>query len=439
MEYDQIIAKINSYLKFGRKLGLERMEKLMDLLGSPQEHMKILHVAGTNGKGSVCRYLYEALMANGYSVGMYTSPFLERFTERMEANGEEISAEELSICTDLVLAQADKLEAMGLESPTEFEIVTAIGFVYYKRMNVDFLVLEVGLGGRGDATNIVKNPLVTAITSISYDHTEYLGDTLEKIAIEKAGIVKPGVPMVCQVSEDEAKNAIARICQEKNADFYDVTDFDAFEVDSSLDGYQFSIWLKSLGMEYENVSLSMIGQHQIKNAVTALSVLQLLEELYNFPLDHVKVLEGMKRAIHRGRFEVLERQPFVIIDGAHNEAGIEAIKVVMDEHFHGKKVLTVMGILEDKINDELLRKMASFTDTIMVTKVPNPRAVEADDLGEAIAKATGKACIKVDNYKEAVKQAMESRANYDCVLFSGSLYLIGAVRTELRGYIHIEK
>ena len=216
------VEKIKEFDKFGSVLGLERMEKLMELLGNPQDGLKYIHVAGTNGKGSVCRYIYNALLSNGYDVGLFTSPFLEVFNERVEINGALISDVDLGICADKVIEKADEMVKSGYASPTEFEIVTAIAFVYFAMKKAEFVILEVGLGGRGDSTNIIKKPEISIITSISYDHMDRLGSTLGLIAGEKAGIIKEGVPVVMNVDEREAQIPIAKAAYEKNAVLYDV-------------------------------------------------------------------------------------------------------------------------------------------------------------------------------------------------------------------------
>jgi dihydrofolate synthase / folylpolyglutamate synthase len=205
------VSRIEAYQRFGSRLGLDRMARLMEGLGNPQDRLKVIHVAGTNGKGSVCRYIYEVLLASGYSAGLYTSPYLEDFRERIELDHEMIPMDELGRTADLVIAEAQKMVAEGMESPTEFEIVTAIAFVYFAEKMPDFVILEVGLGGRGDSTNIIKHPLVSVITSIGHDHMDRLGNTLSAIAAEKAGIIKPGVPVVISVEDKEAARVIARV------------------------------------------------------------------------------------------------------------------------------------------------------------------------------------------------------------------------------------
>ena len=203
------LERIGDYSRFGSRLGLARMEKLMKLLGNPEKSLRVIHVAGTNGKGSVCRYIYEVLIENGYSTGLYISPYLQSFNERMESNKEYVTDEELKRLTDQVLEKAEFLVESGEEPPTEFEIVTAMAFLWFKEKNNDFIVLEVGLGGSGDSTNVIEKPLITVITSISYDHMDRLGSRLEDIASEKAGIIKSNVPVVIIVTDEGSRKVLA--------------------------------------------------------------------------------------------------------------------------------------------------------------------------------------------------------------------------------------
>ena len=313
MNYEETIEKIHGFQKFGSRLGLERMTVLMDFLGNPQDRMKVIHVAGTNGKGSVCRYLASVLKENGYKVGLYTSPYLERFTERIEFDGKEISKEDLTDCAETVFRAVDKMLEAGCESPTEFELVTAIGFVYFHRMPMDILVLEVGLGGRGDSTNIIEAPLASVITSISYDHRNVLGNTLGEIAREKAGIIKTGSPVISNVDDPEAARVIREAAYERGCDFYDASQTKPMDVKKSLDGYSFKGF--SFGGAPFPVELKMIGMHQVSNAICALTVIEVLAERGIINIDLEKVRKGMKGALQKGRLEILSREPLLIIDG----------------------------------------------------------------------------------------------------------------------------
>lgn len=424
MTYQETLDKIHSFQKYGSRLGLERMTRLMELLGNPQERMNVIHVAGTNGKGSVCRYLYSVLQENGYKTGLYISPFLERFTERIEFNGLEISEEDLARCTELVLEKVDQLISEGMDSPTEFELITAIAFHYFSEQEMDFLVLEVGLGGVGDSTNVMSKPAVSVITSISFDHMEYLGDTLEKIAVQKAGIIKPGVPVICHVEDETAASAIVRIAEEKGAPVYGITDI-AYQIREMKDsGYIFDTVIQ--GTPYERLAISMMGLHQIENAVCALTVLEILKKEGKVKLDKRKTYLGFQNAKHNGRFEIMGTHPYIIIDGAHNEAGAEALAAAIKNHFPEKKILMVMGILADKKIDKLVEIFGSIADEFVATEPDSPRKLVASVLCEKLQNA-GKQCIAVPDPEEACGY-VAGLHQYDVILFAGSLYLIGKVR-----------
>jgi len=424
MTYQETLDKIHSFQKFGSKLGLERMTRLMELLGNPQEQMKVIHVAGTNGKGSVCRYLYSVLQENGYKTGLYTSPFLERFTERIESNGSEISEEDLICYTERVLCKVETMLQEGMESPTEFELITAIAFLYFSEQELDYLILEVGLGGKGDSTNMVTRPIVSVITSISFDHMNYLGDTLEKIAAQKAGIIKPGVPVVYNVDDYGAKAVIQNIAEEKKASVHDVS---AAKIDikgKTIDNYIFDAVAE--GTLYNKLAISMIGMHQIKNAACALTVLEVLKKTDQVTLDREKTYRGFLKARQTGRLEVMKKNPFIVIDGAHNEAGAESLRAAMHEHFKGRKILMIVGMLADKKIERLIERFGQITDDFIATEPESPRKLAASALCEQIA-GIGKKCISIPDPEEACQYARKQE-DYDVILFAGSLYLIGKIR-----------
>jgi len=429
MTYEETLDRIHSFQKFGSRLGLERMTRLTELLGNPQERMKVIHVAGTNGKGSVCRYLYSVLRENGYRTGLYTSPYLERFTERIECNGSEISEEDLIRYTERVLEKVDLMMAEGLESPTEFELVTAIAFLYFAEQDIDYLVLEVGLGGRGDSTNVVSRPLASVITSISFDHMEYLGDTLEKIAVNKAGIIKPGVPVIFNVEDQAAASVIRREAAWKGCKIYDVRDLEYQMTNRSLDGYTFDAVIGET--EYRDLSISMIGAHQVENALCALTVLEVLRNENLLKLDRDKLYAGFRKAKQTGRFEILHRDPWVIIDGAHNEAGADALRAAMDEHFPDSRIIMVTGMLADKKIDALLDRFEKIAGEFIATEPDNPRKLSASELCGRIRKR-GRKCVAVEDPEEACRYAA-ARPGWDAMVVAGSLYLIGKVRGLLSG------
>ncbi len=428
MNYEETIERIHGFQKYGSRLGLERMTVLMDILGNPQDSMQVIHVAGTNGKGSVCRYLASILQENGYRVGLYTSPYLERFTERIEFDGREISEEDLTECAAVVFDAVEKMLAEGYESPTEFELVTAIGFVYFSRKPIDILVLEVGLGGRGDSTNIIKAPLASVIVSISRDHMEVLGDTLVDIAREKAGIIKAGCPVISNVEDPAASAAIQEIANEKGCYFYDASRIKPQNVEKSLTGYSFTVTgaFDYLGESFP-VELSMIGMHQIANAVCALSVIEVLGKRGIIRVKVENVQRGIKRAYQKGRLEILRKDPWLIIDGAHNEAGVKSLARVAKEHFPGQRLLLVIGMLADKDVNRLVEEFCTISGDIAAAEPDNPRKLGAEDLCRAVGRA-GRSCLVLGDWEKSCDYIRKEMHNYDVVIISGSLYLIGKVR-----------
>lgn len=425
------IDKIHQFNRFGSRLGLERMTVLLDKLGNPHEALDVIHVAGTNGKGSVCKYLEEGLSACGYRVGLYTSPFIERFNERIRLAGQDISDEDLQSFTDRVLAASDEMVAEGLDSPTEFEVVTAIAFLYFKEKGAEITVLEVGLGGSGDSTNVVSKPLACAITSISYDHMDRLGNTLAEIAAEKAGIIKEEVPVISNVPEREAAQVIARTAYEKNSKFYDVSKID-FHI-SERTPFSQTVSMELYGTDYSDVELSMTGNHQGENLKTALTIIEILRKQRKIKVERSKLYEGLKKAVQPGRFEVIAggkraaSNPMIIIDGAHNEAGAQALQKTINEHFTDCRILLVTGMLADKQVNDILAHFTKITEDIIITEPDNPRKLTLDEL-EHILKEKGIEPMGAKTAEEAVKLMRALQHQYDVILFAGSLYLIGHVR-----------
>lgn len=419
------IERIAEFERFGSVLGLERIRALLSRLEEPQKGMKVIHVAGTNGKGSVCRYIYEGLEANGYKVGLYTSPFIERFEERIEFDHGLISTEDLEKYTDKVIATANGMIDEGMDSPTEFEIVTAIALCYFRDRQADFVILEVGLGGRGDSTNVIDDPLVSIITSIGYDHMDRLGDTLGEIAAEKAGIIKPGAPVVMNVSEREAAVVIARAAYKNKSVLHDVSKIKWYKTEDVGYGSCFNTFID--GTKYDEVVISMAGEHQIENAVTALAAIEILRKSSIIRVERSKLYEGFERASQKGRFEAIDPEGKFILDGAHNPEGVEALVKTVDDLFYGQEVLVVMGVLADKAVGDMVGLIRHIGDDFIVTEPDNPRKLRAGDLAEML-REKGKNCIECPAPADAVAKAREMADDYDVVLFAGSLYLIGEIR-----------
>ena len=423
------IEKIEKFEKFGSVLGLERIRKLMELLGNPEKKLKIIHIAGTNGKGSVSRYIYEGLRANGYRMGLFTSPFLQIFNERIEFDGEYIKDKELEELTDTVLEKCSVMVELGLDSPTEFEVVTAIAFLYFEQKQADIVVLEVGLGGRGDSTNIIENPLISIITSISYDHMDRLGSSLEEIAFEKAGIIKKGVPVVINVQNREAAKVIANKAYEMDAVLFDATKIKTNIKNKDLNGSNFD--MNIYGTDYSEIEITMVGGHQIENVKVALIAIELLRKMKKINVERSKLYNGIKNAKQSGRFEIMSTDPCIIIDGAHNKAGAAALAEVFEENFPGKKILFVVGILKDKDSDGIISQFCRVSKEFISTEPDNTRKMTAEKLCDII-KNNNCSCKAIKNPEDACKYVLSLTNEFDAVVFAGSLYLVGEIRGILK-------
>ncbi len=419
------IERIHGFDRFGSVLGLERMNLLLEKLGHPEQGMQVIHVAGTNGKGSVCRYLYEALEENGYQVGMYISPYIQSFHERIQFHGQFITDQELEIHTSRVIEKAEEMVQEGFDSPTEFEVVTAIAFLYFAAKKADFEILEVGLGGTGDSTNVVEKPLISVITSIAYDHMQQLGNTLAEIAGEKAGIIKPGVPVVSNVKPPEAAAVIAKKAYEKGCVLYDAAKLGYAIQEESPAGTLFDMEIH--GTDYRGVRISMAGKHQVENAKTALMVLENLRKRGKIKVTRNKLYQGMEKARQPGRFEVFGENPVIVLDGAHNEAGAKALCQTMNNCYGGRDILVVAGMLADKETDKITGNLLGISNRFIAAQPDNPRKLPAGKLAELL-KQKGAACEVAETAEQAFKLAMGRKPCPDVILFAGSLYFIGEIR-----------
>ena len=426
------IEKIHEFQRFGSILGLERMTELLELLGNPEKELKIIHVAGTNGKGSVCRYIYSVLEAQGYKAGLYTSPFLEQFNERVEFDGNYITDDELDRLTDTVLEAVKIIKKRGHQSPTEFEVITAIAFMYFKEKNCDYVVLEVGLGGTGDSTNVCREPLMTVITSISMDHMDRLGGTIEQIAGEKAGIIKEGCPVVTGAKDTRALRVIREKAQKQGSMLFETEGIPLTVTEEGPEGSTFDAVIQ--GVDFSDVKISMGGRHQVENAVVALCALSIMEERGDVKISRENLYRGMAEALQPGRFELIsqpDEKPVVIIDGAHNSDGAEALAKTIESNYGGSRVLMVTGMLEDKDVDSILAGFVKITKDFITTEPDNPRKLKAESLARRLEDLGGE-CIIVPDIERACRIAEERKEGYDVVVYAGSLYLIGKVRSLLK-------
>lgn len=434
MNYQEALDYIHGTYKFGSKLGLENIKYLLGLLGNPHEKLKIIHVAGTNGKGSTSSYIHSILKKSGYRVGLYTSPYLVEFTERIRINGMDIPKNKLADVTAIVKEKIEEMVKEGKNHPTEFEVVTAIAFYYYALESVDFVVLEVGLGGRLDATNVVENPLVSVITPIGLDHTEYLGDTLSKIAYEKGGIIKQNGFVLSYPQEEEVIYVFEKICMEKNSKLF-VPSFDHLVIHkSTVEEQIFSV--KILDRTYDNVKVQMVGIHQIYNASIAIATVEILRQYRNVHISNENIIDGLYDAKWPGRFEVLQKEPLVIIDGAHNAHGAAALRKSIKNLLKDYKITFVVGMLQDKDIEAVLGDLIPLMNKLITTTPDNPRAMKASDLAKKLEVFEKETYIS-ESIKDAVKKAIEITESKEAIIFSGSLYMIGEVRKILKNELSI--
>lgn len=425
MNYTDALAYINDKEKFGSRLGLTSISKLMELLGNPQDSLKVIHVAGTNGKGSTSSYLANCIKVAGYDVGLFTSPFLERFNERIQINGVDIPDETLGKITSDVKEASDKMVELGLQHPTTFEIITAIGFLYFKEQSVDYVVLEVGLGGRYDSTNVIKNSLASVITSIDYDHINELGDTLAKIAYEKAGIIKENGLVISYEQEAEAQDVIKDVASSLGAKIYNSKNENIEIIKETDTGNTFNY--KYEDQYIDAIKTSMIGEYQVYNASLAITTLLVLRDNSLIDITNDDIYKGILNTKWNGRLEVLKRDPIFLIDGAHNVQGIEHLAKALKLFSYDKLILGI-GILKDKDVDHMIEKLIPLADIVVTTEVDMPRKLAAEELASKISKYNDEIYIEKD-IKGAIDKAISLANKNDLILFGGSLYLIGEVRT----------
>ena len=416
MTYDESIEYIHGVSSAFCKPGLERISALCEALGNPQDDLKFIHVGGTNGKGSVCSMLASVLMASGLKVGLYTSPYIVEFGERIRINGENIPKETLIS----IVEEIKPISEAMTDKPTEFELITAIAFLYYKREGVDVVVLEVGLGGRLDSTNIIKSPLVSIVTGISLDHTAILGDTIEAIASEKAGIIKHGSRVISGCRDKSADKVISAVAQDREARFTAV-DYSLLKVEeSTLGGTTFSY------KNYTDMEIKLLGSYQPRNASIVLECVSTLREL-GYELSDEVVRKGLHDAKWRARFEVISEYPRVIFDGAHNPEGIEAATESIKTYLSGETVYLLSGVLRDK---DYMRIAATVSEVVKraYTITPlNPRALSADEYSEVL-QGFGVEAITVGEIEPAVRRAVsDARRDGATLVCLGSLYTYGDV------------
>lgn len=428
MNYKQAMDYIENTAKFGKNKGLERTNKILEFLGNPHKDLKCIHIAGTNGKGSTTAMLTQILMESGYKVGMYTSPFIEEFEERIQINNNNIPKGKLCEVVEKVKIAVDKAWELGYDEPTEFEIITAVMFVYFQEEKVDYAVVEVGLGGRIDATNVI-NPLISIITSISYDHVKILGNTLEEISYEKAGIIKEKTPIILYPVKEEAKLSIEKVAKEKQSHIIYVKKEDSM-LKEKLYNVPYQDIIINTGKDTYEIQLSLLGTHQLLNCSV---VINAAEELQNIGVNIKKehITEGLKKVKWAGRLEMLKSKPMVVIDGAHNIDGITSLKNSINTYFKYNKLILIVGILSDKQVEDMVKVITPEASNIITVTPPSYRAENSTELVEIIKKYNTN-CEAIENYKAAYENALSYANEDDLVLICGSLYMIGEMRKTIR-------
>lgn len=416
MTYDEALHYFEEIDMMGSHLGLERMGELLRRLGNPESALRFIHVAGTNGKGSTAALLEACLRRAGYRVGLYTSPHLVRYNERFRIDGRVISDEALAEAAARVKAAADTME----DAPTQFELLTCVGFCCFQAARCDIVVLEVGLGGRLDATNVIPVPEAAVITRIGLEHTEILGDTIEKIAAEKGGIIKPGGTVVLGDPAEAVRQVIGGICRERGAAL--TLAEPARPLSRSLEGQRFA-W-----GPYSEVRLSLLGEHQLHNAATALTVLRVLRgKGWNLP--DAAILEGLASAVWPGRFECVAAHPAIIIDGGHNQQCAEAIAASLRVYFPGKRCRFLMGVLADKDFHGIFDALLPLAERIAAVTPDSRRALPAEELCRRLREEYHyAAAAPYGTLAEGLEDLRRDAGEADVICICGSLYMIGEAR-----------
>ncbi len=422
MNYEETLQYIHSVSWTFCKPGLERTRELCERLGNPQDKLKFIHVAGTNGKGSFSAMLDSVLRSAGYRVGLYTSPYIKEFNERMRIDGKNIDNDVLVDVTSRVKPIADRMA----DKPTEFELITAIAFQYFYESGCDVVVLEAGMGGRLDSTNIIKNPALSVITGIALDHTDFLGDTVEKIATEKAGIIKDTAPVLYGGEDEAAREVIRGVASMRGSEFYDVDYREIENLTSTLDGTCFDF------LEYKDVKINMLGLYQSRNAAEVISAVKILRGR-GFDISNEALYRGLSDARWPARFEIIEKNPLIIFDGAHNPQGILSAVESIKHYFGDKKIYVLTGVLSDKDYRFIAEKLSEVADAAFTITPDNKRALSSEEYAKTLS-GFGVPAFPFPDIKSALAKAKaEARKCGKALICLGSLYTYVDIIREIEG------
>lgn len=428
--YEEAIAFIHGRTKFKKIPTLKRMQTFMKALGNPETKIKAIHIAGTNGKGSTLTFLRSMLQESGYRVGTFTSPFLTRFNERISVDGVPISDEEILRIIQKLIPVIDHLDATLPEGgPTEFEIVTAMMFSYFAEGHADVVLIEVGIGGLYDSTNVV-NPVLSVITNIGFDHMKLLGNTLGKIAAQKAGIIKKGVPVVAGQLNEEPLAVIEKVAEKKQSILFRFGQ----EYQATHRHYQ-ELWIQKFDftthhVQFKDLRIKMLGNYQINNAAAALQAYLVFMDQEKLPILEKNIRKGLANAFWPGRFEKVNEQPLVVLDGAHNEPAFEEITQLLHTHFRQYEIYVVIAILEDKQYHKMIQTLGKLKNVhLIATTFAGPGSRKVADLQELTKNVqTANPILKQENWQLAIAQATQIMSEDDLLLITGSLYFISDAR-----------
>lgn len=429
MTYTQAVTYIKESHDQVIRLGLERMDTLLERLGDPQKHLRFIHVAGTNGKGSVCAMTAQILQYAGLKTGLFTSPVISDYREQFQVNGEMISRDAFVRLADTLKQVCDHMD----DPPSEFEKAVALAFLYFAECKCDLVVLEVGLGGADDATNVIDTPEVAAIVNIDYDHMGFLGNTLEQIAQKKSGIIKEGAVVVTADQQDVVMDVLERRCREMHATLIRTSAKNVRIIEKTLEGQRF-IYDGNYddGMDAGGHTLSLLGDHQCANAAVVLEIIRCLQ-IKGWHISDSAVRKGMKTVRWPGRFEVLSKDPLIIVDGAHNPDGIRALSHNLGEYCAGETFIFITGILKDKDYHEMLLQMLPFAHSFLTIAPDNPRAMSADACAQEIRMCgfDGEIEAFADKQQAAAHAVNAAIQTGHPICAFGSLYSVGALKAAI--------
>ena len=417
----------------GSNYGLERTERLLELLGNPHKKIKFIHIAGTNGKGSTSAILGKVLIEHGYKIGFFNSPHLDEIEETIRINDNNIKEEDFISLINEIKPFVNQVVKEGFNHPTEFEVLTCIMFLYLYRQKVDFGIIEVGLGGRLDSTNVLT-PILSIITSISMDHMNILGNTIEEISKEKAGIIKRGIPIVTCIQRDKVIRVITEKAIKENSNLIIVNPNNYKILEINRDNNINQKILVNINGKEEILNLSLLGKHQMLNLSLAIEALKELDNLKYINLD-INILKLATRMVKwKGRLEILNEKPYIVVDGAHNVDGVQYLKKNIEEYFKYKNLYLILGILGDKEVEKMLKIIAPMAKEVYTVTSNSNRATNSEDLKKEVLKYN-KNCLSFEDYKKAANYAINRANEDDIILASGSLYMIGKMREIIKGII----